>query len=450
MSFDPYHKWLGIAPEEQPPNHYRLLGINLFESDAGVVSNAADQRMAHVRSFQAGRHSDCSQRLLNEIASARVCLLDPKEKAEYDAALRVHLAPASAPARIIPTAVPLSQAVASPPAPSAVPRAVPSKRHDAEESTPSTLPDLVVRDQPVNVVATRPRPGLTFLPLAIAAIVGVLAVIVAFAILLGSGVLGRREVVQEPGDRQSPAVTPGRASPAESGDEQAGEIPPGENPDDPLAATGPAHGEPNPPPTNGSATSSTESTQENGTAPPWEDGEHQTTDGAGNEMPDERTTDTTVTKSVQPDNDSVLSARQRLEAMVANESPKQLIERARARTDNDADSFVILLMAKERAATAGDVGMAVAAMDELDTRFEIDAFDTKMELLTQLTVDENQKLDHRRLAELALSLVDVALQRDRSDLAKDCATAALGAARESGDSRLVREATLAIVKLQKP
>ena len=24
--FDPYHIWLGIPPEEQPPNHYRLLG----------------------------------------------------------------------------------------------------------------------------------------------------------------------------------------------------------------------------------------------------------------------------------------------------------------------------------------------------------------------------------------------------------------------------------------
>ena len=26
-NFDPYYKWLGIPPEEQPPNHYRLLGI---------------------------------------------------------------------------------------------------------------------------------------------------------------------------------------------------------------------------------------------------------------------------------------------------------------------------------------------------------------------------------------------------------------------------------------
>ena len=49
-SFDPYHQWLGISPKDQPPNHYRLLGVDLFESDLDVISNAADQRMAHVRS----------------------------------------------------------------------------------------------------------------------------------------------------------------------------------------------------------------------------------------------------------------------------------------------------------------------------------------------------------------------------------------------------------------
>lgn len=31
-NFDPYHKWLGIPPDEQPANDYRLLGHGLFES----------------------------------------------------------------------------------------------------------------------------------------------------------------------------------------------------------------------------------------------------------------------------------------------------------------------------------------------------------------------------------------------------------------------------------
>lgn len=90
--FDPYRKWLGIPPHEQPPNYYRLLGIGLFESDPDVISNAADRQMVHVRSFQSGKHSALSQQILNELAAARVCLLDPKKRAEYDEQLRQQLA----------------------------------------------------------------------------------------------------------------------------------------------------------------------------------------------------------------------------------------------------------------------------------------------------------------------------------------------------------------------
>ncbi len=90
--FDPYHKWLGIPPNEQPTNHYRLLGLALFESDPDVIANAADARMAHVRTFQTGPHSDLSQKILNEIAAAKICLLNPQKKAQYDAQLRAQLA----------------------------------------------------------------------------------------------------------------------------------------------------------------------------------------------------------------------------------------------------------------------------------------------------------------------------------------------------------------------
>jgi hypothetical protein len=96
-AFDPYYKWLGIRPDEQPPNYYRLLGIAPFEPDAEVISNAADQRMGHVRVFQAGPHSAISQTLLNEIARARVSLLNPQRKAQYDALLQQRLKARSSP-----------------------------------------------------------------------------------------------------------------------------------------------------------------------------------------------------------------------------------------------------------------------------------------------------------------------------------------------------------------
>lgn len=98
-SFDPYHKWLGISPKDQPPNHYRLLSIELFESDPDVIEGAADRQMAHVRTFQTGRHSQQSQQLLNELAAARICLLDPAKKAEYDRRLKSKLEAAQAAAQ---------------------------------------------------------------------------------------------------------------------------------------------------------------------------------------------------------------------------------------------------------------------------------------------------------------------------------------------------------------
>ena len=89
--FDPYRKWLGIPPKDQPPNHYRLLGIAHFEDDPDVIENAATRQMAHVRTFQSGRHSALSQRILNELTAAKLCLLQVEKKAPYDEQLRAKL-----------------------------------------------------------------------------------------------------------------------------------------------------------------------------------------------------------------------------------------------------------------------------------------------------------------------------------------------------------------------
>ena len=102
--FDPYHRWLGIQPKDQPPNHYRLLGVDLFESDAEVIEDAAMQRIAHVRSYQLGRHVEMSQKILNELAAAKVCLLNAEKRAAYDAELRNQRNPPAPPA--IPPAIP--------------------------------------------------------------------------------------------------------------------------------------------------------------------------------------------------------------------------------------------------------------------------------------------------------------------------------------------------------
>jgi hypothetical protein len=87
-SFDPYHVWLGIPPEEQPADHYRLLGLTRLEENRDVISHAAEQRMSHLRSMQAGPRSDQTQLILNQLSAARSCLMTPEQKAAYDAKLR--------------------------------------------------------------------------------------------------------------------------------------------------------------------------------------------------------------------------------------------------------------------------------------------------------------------------------------------------------------------------
>jgi len=79
-TFDAYHKWLGIPPAEQPASHYRLLGLEVFEPEGDVIASATDSRMRFVRAFLVGEHSEVAQKILNEIAAARVCLLNADKK----------------------------------------------------------------------------------------------------------------------------------------------------------------------------------------------------------------------------------------------------------------------------------------------------------------------------------------------------------------------------------
>lgn len=83
-NFDPYHKWLGIPPEKQPPTHYQLLGVVEFESDIEVLEIAAERQMAHVHSHKTGPHSELSQKLLNEISQAKLTLIDDQKREAYN------------------------------------------------------------------------------------------------------------------------------------------------------------------------------------------------------------------------------------------------------------------------------------------------------------------------------------------------------------------------------
>ncbi len=88
MAFDPYDSWLGITAADRPPTYYDLLGLSAFESDPETIEKAALRRMSKVRQHQIGPHGDVSQEILAELARARLVLIDPDRRADYDARLR--------------------------------------------------------------------------------------------------------------------------------------------------------------------------------------------------------------------------------------------------------------------------------------------------------------------------------------------------------------------------
>jgi len=187
--FDPYYNWLAIPPREQPPDHYRLLGLPRYEENPNVISNAMDQRSAYLRTLQTGKHAADSQRLLNEVAAAAGCLLNVERKAAYDRQLRDEEAQRPQPARAAPEFDLATRPALKPQYPA------------------SLLP------QPGEVVASPALPAQPATPARpntalIAAAIGVplvLAAIVIAALALGSG---------DPGGGQVEVISPEKANQA--------------------------------------------------------------------------------------------------------------------------------------------------------------------------------------------------------------------------------------------
>jgi hypothetical protein len=257
--FDPYYTWLGIPPDEQPPNAYRLLGVQVFESDDDVIANAADRVMGYVRTFSAGKRGPIAEKLLNEISAARVLLLNKEKKRACDRELAATLAARSPPAATQP-AVPAARVITiDEPAPAAPgPLAARAERQD-----PAATRGPAVRRSANSAARARQRGNPAVVLAAGAVVAVVLAIVAAFAITAimsngQPGSAGRRSPDPAPtGPRQltTPAIPPPPLplpAPGGANDPVPGEArdvpPPGgvdstlaeENPFVPVPSTAPA------------------------------------------------------------------------------------------------------------------------------------------------------------------------------------------------------------------
>jgi len=440
--FDPYHKWLGIAPADQPPNHYRLLGIGLFEDDPDVVSNAVDQRMRHVRVYQSGPHSDESQQILNEIATAKITLLNLDKKKEYDHLLRskeaAQATELNTPNRGPSTSTKQKLVVAQPLEPQATPveSLIGAPQPTPVESLinePQPVPDEPLVDAPqadpviprAELASTtsrhsRPRSDQSPFQLSLQVkLVLVLAVaVVALVIALAFRQRGAQDVAKSTKTEETTQIVPDTPPDPGNNDEKTDPV------DKKVETEDNADRQPEPGEDSNEPSDTVAETSEPPT-PPSE-------------------------KSPQPDDAAVAEARLQLEAASPGESPDELLRRAIDRTVYDAETYALLCLARDRANEAGDFRTAVMAINTLVSRFQIEAVDMFADALTAGQTAASSTEDHQEIARIALQLGGRAIELDRKDLAQDCATVALSAARKARDSDLIRRATLAIVELRQP
>lgn len=79
-----YTQVLGIPRHECPPSHYRLLGLNQFEQDLGVIRQAIEQRTGQIQDALRGPEAESMIRHVQEVGNV---LLSPHLKQAYDGML---------------------------------------------------------------------------------------------------------------------------------------------------------------------------------------------------------------------------------------------------------------------------------------------------------------------------------------------------------------------------
>lgn len=430
-AFDPYHRWLGIPPAEQPPNHYRLLGIQLFEEDPDVIEAAGDQRMGHLRSYQSGRHSELSQRLLNEVAAAKVCLLNPQKKAEYDGQLGAGRGVAR-PAESLPVAQPIAA---------------------TQEPAGPGLGAPAIHTSSVSHTYRRKK-GSWQVPAALGA--GALMVAgLLFALLSGEREpkVARNDNKPRQGPNSAQTVKQPRVGPdtaaTDRGQPNVGNSgPSGSQSGDPSGESPPDATELPPdvtglPPEDSDPEIQPETTQ---SPDPLE------VDPWPIIPPSDRGPEGPKPLPVPPDADqekalqAVLEVhREELDRSKTPEEKRTLGQKflrlANETTDDPAARFVLLKLARDAANEGEDPVTAFRAVEDLARGFEIDTLEMKVAILAEFGKVARWPAQRVAIVNQSFAVMDEAVEKDNFKVAAALAQQALTAARKAKNAVLIRRAT---------
>jgi hypothetical protein len=138
--------WLGLKPEDWPPNHYTLLGLEPGDEDTARIEQRVHERMARLRCYQVCNPEQATE-AMNRLAQAFLCLTDPKTKKNYDAGLLSVMG--SMTHTVTPPAAKKKTAV---PGPAAASPAHRSSTEVVPQRLPAALLDTAVNGAPVTQV----------------------------------------------------------------------------------------------------------------------------------------------------------------------------------------------------------------------------------------------------------------------------------------------------------
>ncbi|MDY0168557.1 MAG: hypothetical protein RBS80_18555 [Thermoguttaceae bacterium] len=400
-SFDPYYEWLGIPPDEQPPNHYRLLGIRLFEANQTAIENSADQRMVHLRSLAGSQHVEHAQKLLNEVSTARVCLLNAEKKASYDEELRGQVGGELA--------------------------GQPSAEPIAEEAVPIIQTDAGERGPPKR----KPSPALLAAGgLAAAACVA----LVGWWLMAGADYpdvgqpprVAERDVSRpaappappETRDAQQPRhdTTPQPDTPAESSDlptPPIGDTPTVSVPDGPEPS---APGEQIPPPDEPASKPDADGSVVKAETPDEMPAVTEPVPEAVRAPVPDRAAQQQILK-VLDDTFQTGAARDAEAKLALSEQVADMAEKA----ENVSERFVLLRRASELASEAGDAERMLELVAEIAERYEVDRLMAQGAMLNGFAKDASSEDRIAALVAVADPLIDESMAADRFDLADSLA-----------------------------
>jgi len=116
-----------------------------------------------------------------------------------------------------------------------------------------------------------------------------------------------------------------------------------------------------------------------------------------------------------------------------------MIEAALQLQDGSADQYVLLTIAREIAAGAGDAATALRAAEKQAERFDVSAAKLKAETLLTAAREAATTAQHKAVAETALLVVGNLTDADEIELARDVCEAGRAAAAKSRQFALVKE-----------